>query len=150
MLLCPFDGEEAARRRAGIGHITGVELEKGKFVLERVAGVFSLIRRTRKVPMDWHHSEAWLAPNRNNKRVICSQRLIHVFDLVGSHWFAAPLSDKTPEPMYREHGGWQGRSREDALLVQMLADWRVRHAGRSLALSLYDAANAFACSPGRH
>ena len=126
--------------------VEDIDIHTGAAGLSKFKEIGNQIRRRATVPQQWHRSMAWLIPKPNGAAGIKGQRMIHVFDPVGSRWLAVQYDRINPEPAYWEHGGWRGRCREEAIITQTMASWRLRRAKRSFAVSFYDATNAFACS----
>ena len=143
LLLALRPGHNLTHRQQGLGYR---EEQGGETFYNKFKEVMVQIRRTVRTPVDWHRSKAFLQSKNNTAGGIRGQRVIHCFDHAGAAWYSAQLKEHPPNPMYWEHGGWRGRSREEAIIVQNQSQWRLAQAGRSHVLSLYDAANAFGCT----
>jgi hypothetical protein len=148
MILSPYrhSKNRTGEKTKGLGCKEDLDITTATAGMNRFKEIARQIRRRATTPQHWHHSMAWLIPKPNGAAGIKGQRMIHVFDPVGSRWLAAQYDRVQPSPTYWEHGGWRGRSREEAIITQTMATWRLRQAKRSFGASFYDATNAFACT----
>lgn len=110
----------------------------------RVASILEVSRRQTGTPTDWHRSWGYGLDKSNNKAMCDSLRLIHILSPFGRAWYHQSLLKGPPvEWNYFDHGGLPHRTRENAIMVQLITSYVLRRAGISHCTSLYDSANEF-------
>lgn len=103
------------------------------------------LRRASCTPLVWHRSEAFPLPKGLGRAGPAGLRLIHSFDPGAMAWLGG-LRPRQRDPPSWAHGGWAYKSRVAPLMIQQINAWKAAKAGKTVALVLFDATNAFASS----
>ena len=106
--------------------------------------LFSIIRSTRRILVQFHRSRAWRIPKHNMKEGCEAVRLIHGLPVMAKAFYKAVYkSSMHGTPAHSEFGCVPGSRREQAVAVQQITGARFSMAGISHVDSFHDIANAF-------
>ena len=147
--LAFFSGNEPAikKGKTGIGAEAGFPAALG--TLRALKEGFVHVRRTMLAPLLWHRSRG-AALKMSDEPGPQGKRVVHILDLLGKAFYTGKVARrKPPPPSNLDHGFLAKRRKESAILVQLLAAWRVRRAGRCFVQNNHDCTNAFAGRKGR-
>ena len=97
-----------------------------------------------QLPRAWLTSQAFTIDKRNNKIGCPGTRLVHGMAPVGKATLTAAWARQgVEEHAHYQFGCVSSRSREEAILTQQVAAYRIARTGRAVAPIFYDMLNAF-------
>lgn len=108
----------------------------------RITALFVHIRRAEVCPLLWYQSAGVELPKPTG-----GWRWVHLMDPLSKHWHTSIMA-KTDTGTTNEHGFYRHRSRTSAIMVVVIASYRMEAAGLSHNRDQYDLKNA--CSSISH
>ena len=105
--------------------------------------LFYSLRQAGEPPLLWNVSFGIPIPKGNHKPGVRGRRIIHLLDPVGKCWFSRLWQSRSPPTHELSFGFEKHKRKEQAVLIQRLAQFRAVSRGLTWFFIKWDVANAF-------